>query len=57
MLGGKNMKKINEKKLAALRTSSEHINEKYGAPGTPEREAFEARAKSYYFAEQSQVDI
>ena len=51
------MFKFNEKKLAALRTSSEHINEKYGAPGTPEREAFEARAKSYYFAEQSQVDI
>jgi DNA-binding XRE family transcriptional regulator len=45
------MIKFNEKKLAALRTSSEHINEKYGAPGTPEREAFEARAKSYYFAE------
>ena len=47
------MKKINEKKFADLRTSSERMNEKYGTPGTPGREAFEARAKSYYSAELS----
>lgn len=51
MLGGKNMKKINEKKWNEMKGFNSLVKEEYGAPGTPEREAFEARAKSYYFAE------
>ena len=51
------MKKINEKKWNEMKGFDSLVKEEYGAPGTPEREAFEARAKSYYFAEQSQVDI
>lgn len=57
MHGGKNMKKINEKKWNEMKGFDSLVKEEYGAPGTPEREAFEARAKSYYFAEQSQVGI
>ena len=34
-----------------LRTSSERLAEKYGEPGSPEREEFEARAKAYCYAE------
>ena len=42
------MIKLDENKLAKLRTSSEHLTEKYGELGSPEREEFEARAKAYY---------
>ena len=45
------MIKLDENKLAKLRTSSEHLTENYGEPGSPEREEFEARAKAYYYAE------
>ena len=45
------MIKLDENKLAKLRTSSEHLTEKYGELGSPEREEFEARAKAYYYAE------
>ena len=45
------MIKLDENKLAKLRTSSERLTEKYGEPGSPEREEFEARAKAYYYAE------
>ena len=45
------MIKLDENKLAKLHTSSEHLTEKYGEPGSPEREEFEARAKAYYYAE------
>lgn len=45
------MIKLDEKKIAMLRTSSEHLNEKYGELGSPERTEFEARAKAYYYAE------
>ena len=36
------MIKLDENKLAKLRTSSEHLTEKYGELGSPEREEFEA---------------
>ena len=45
------MIKLDENRLAKLHTSSEHLKEKYGDLGSPEREAFEARAKAYYYAE------
>ena len=45
------MIKLDENKLAKLRSSSERLIEKYGEPGSPEREEFEARAKAYYYAE------
>ena len=45
------MIKIDEKKLAALKTGSQHLAEKYGERGTPAREEFEAKAKAWYFAE------
>ena len=41
----------NEKKLAELKTGSQHLTEKYGEKGTPSREEFEAKAKAWYFAE------
>lgn len=43
------MIKIDEKKLAGLKTGSQHLTEKYGEKNTPSREEFEAKA--WYFAE------
>ena len=45
------MIKLDEKKLAELKTGSQHLTEKYGERGTPSREEFEAKAKAWYFAE------
>ena len=45
------MVKLDEKKLAQLKTGSQHLAEKYGEKGTPSREEFEAKAKAKYFAE------
>ena len=45
------MIKIDEKKLAALKTGSQHLAEKYGERGTSAREEFEAKARAWYFAE------
>ena len=45
------MVKIDKKKLAELKTGSQHLTEKYGEKGTPSREEFEAKAKAWYFAE------
>jgi DNA-binding XRE family transcriptional regulator len=45
------MAKLNKDKLSMLKTSSEHLDEKYGPKGTPGREAFEAKASAYYYAE------
>ena len=45
------MIKIDEKKLAALKTGSQHLAEKYGERCTPAREEFEAKARAWYFAE------
>ena len=45
------MVKIDEKKLAELKTGSQHLTEKYGEKGSPSREEFEAKAKAWYYAE------
>ena len=45
------MIKLDEKKLAGLKTGSQHLAESYGEKGTPSREEFEAKAKAWYFAE------
>lgn len=45
------MVKIDNMKLSELKTGSAHLTEVYGAPNTPSREEFEAKAKAWYFAE------
>ena len=45
------MIKLDEKKLAQLKTGSQHLAEKYGERGTSSREEFEAKAKAWYYAE------
>ena len=45
------MMKFDEKKLAKLKTGSQHLVEKYGENGTLSREEFDARAKAWYYAE------
>lgn len=45
------MIKLDEKKLAHLKTGTQHLAEKYGEKDTPSREEFDARAKAWYFAE------
>ena len=45
------MIKLDEKKLAHLKTGTQHLAEKYGEKETPSREDFDARAKAWYFAE------
>ena len=45
------MIKLDEKKLAHLKTGTQHLAEKYGEKGSPSREEFDARAKAWYFAE------
>ena len=47
----KKMIKLDEKKLARLKTGSQHLAETYGEKGTPSREEFEAKAKAWYYAE------
>lgn len=45
------MIKLDEKKLAQLKTGSQHFDEKYGPAGSPSRVEFEAKAKAWYYAE------
>ena len=45
------MMKLDEKKLALLKTGSQHFDEKYGPAGSPSRVEFEAKAKAWYYAE------
>lgn len=45
------MIKLDDKKLAKLKTASTRLEEKYGAEGSSERKDFEARAESWYYAE------
>lgn len=45
------MLKINEEKWNKQKGVDDLFNQKYGQEGSPSREAFEARAKSYYYAE------
>lgn len=44
-------KDINLDKLGKLPTANEMLDEKYGKTGTTSREAFEAKAKAWYYAE------
>lgn len=43
--------KLNKEKLSRLKRADEHFAEKYGEIGTPERSEFEAKAKTWYYAE------
>ena len=45
------MMMIDEKKLEALKTGSQHFDEKYGCEGSPSRAEFQAKAKAWYYAE------
>ena len=40
-----------EEKSTKARTAAELLDERYGKPGTPERNDFEAKAKAWYYAE------
>ena len=42
---------LDEKKLARLKTGSQHFDEKYGGEGSASRVEFEAKAKAWYYAE------
>ncbi|MDR3286353.1 MAG: helix-turn-helix domain-containing protein [Prevotellaceae bacterium] len=42
---------FNEEKLAKLKTADELFDERYGKRGTSKRIEFEAKAKSWYYAE------
>ena len=44
-------KDIDLKKLESLPTANEMLDEKYGKLGTVTRDAFEAKAKAWYYAE------
>ena len=42
---------VTDETFEKLPTINDRLKDKYGAPGTPSREAFEARAKAWYYAE------
>ena len=42
------MIKFDAKKLAQLKTGSQHFEEKYGPEGSPSRVEFEAKARAWY---------
>lgn len=45
------MIKLDESKLAKLHDVDEKLDKKYGEPGTPERENFDAQAIAWYYGE------
>lgn len=45
------MIKLDENKLAQLKTGSQHLDEKYGPIGSPSRKEFQAKAEAWYYAE------
>ena len=45
------MIKLDEQKLAQLKTGSQQLDEKYGPAGSYSRVEFEAKAKAWYYAE------
>ena len=51
------MIEIDEEKLAKLVKGSDHLTEKYGAPGTKSRIEFHARAERYYQAVLAGEDV
>ena len=42
---------VSDEKWNSLPKVNDRLNESYGAPGTTSRDAFEARAKAWYYAE------
>lgn len=42
---------VSDEKWKSLPKFNDKLNERYGVPGTPSRDAFEARAKAWYYAE------
>jgi DNA-binding XRE family transcriptional regulator len=42
---------LTKEKLSKLKKADEHFNERYGTPGTIERNEFEAKAKAWYYSE------
>ena len=49
--GGMNMPNLDEKKLSSLRRFDDVLNEKYGRENSSERKDFEAKARTWYYAE------
>lgn len=45
------MIKLDESKLAKLHDVNEKLDRKYGLPGTPEREDFDAKSIAWYYGE------
>lgn len=45
------MMKLDEQKLAKLKTTNELLDEKYGAHGTPTRETFNERSMAWYYGD------
>ena len=43
--------KIDMEKISKLGSVDEMLDNKYGKPGTPSRDEFEAKAKAWYYAE------
>lgn len=44
-------KDLDKKKIAALPTANDMLDQKYGQHGEPVRDIFEARAKAWYYSE------
>lgn len=45
------IRKIDMEKISKLGSVDEMLDNKYGKPGTPSRDEFEAKAKAWYYAE------
>ena len=45
------MRKLDENKLAKLRTTNRQLDEKYGEDGTVMRESFDERAMAWYYGD------
>lgn len=45
------MLKLDEKKMSSLRRFDDVLNEKYGCENSSERKDFEAKARTWYYAE------
>lgn len=51
------MIKVSDEAWERLTKGSDHLTEKYGAPGTKSREEFHARAEKYYHAVLAGEDV
>lgn len=43
------MRRLDPQKLSQLSTYNDHLNNRYGQPGTPEREAFDEEALAWFY--------